>query len=72
MVTLSISPKLIRQDERLVVIPQREYEALLRARIKQKSKKLPAWLRASLRDVQEGRVSGPFDSVQALMTHLEK
>ena len=72
MVTLSISPQLIRHEEPLVVISRREYEALLRGREKGRAKKMPAWLRASLQDVKEGRVSGPFDSVPALMSHLEK
>ena len=39
---------------------------------KNKAKKLPAWLRASLKDVEEGRVSGPFDTVDELMKHLQK
>lgn len=72
MVTFAISPKLIRQDERFVLIPQREYESLLRGRTNGRAKKMPAWLRASLKDVKEGRVSGPFDSISALVAHLEK
>ena len=34
-------------------------------------KKLPKWLQASLRDVQEGRTSGPFNSIAELRKHLE-
>ena len=37
-----------------------------------RGKKLPKWLQASLKDVEEGRVSGPFDTVEELMAHLEK
>ncbi len=37
-----------------------------------KGKKLPKWLQESLKDVEEGRVSGPFDTVEELMVHLEK
>jgi len=40
--------------------------------IKTKAKKLPRWLQASLKDVEEGRVSGPFDTVDELMAHLQK
>ena len=36
----------------------------------EKKKKLPRWLQASLKDVEEGRVSGPFDTVEALMADL--
>lgn len=39
---------------------------------KKKTKKLPKWLQASLKDVEEGRVSGPFDTVGELMRHLEE
>ena len=35
-----------------------------------KAKKMPAWLRASLKDVEEGRVSGPFDTVEELVADL--
>lgn len=79
MITLSFSPKLLRQSEKFVVIPQREYELLLQAQkrpAKQAKmigrKKMPAWLQASLRDVAEGRISGPFTSVAGLMGHLRQ
>ena len=67
MVTLSFSPKLIQSNEELVVLPRREYDFLVHAI---KVKKLPAWLKTSLRDIEIGQVSGPFSSVKALMTHL--
>jgi len=35
-------------------------------------KKLPRWLQASLREAEEGKLSGPFDSVEELKAHLEK
>jgi hypothetical protein len=42
------------------------------SRVSAKSKKkLPRWLQASLRDVEQGRVSGPFNSVKELMRSLE-
>ncbi len=37
---------------------------------KNKTKKLPKWLRESLKDVEEGRVSGPFNTVEELMVSL--
>ncbi|MDO8407739.1 MAG: hypothetical protein Q7S95_00680 [bacterium] len=39
---------------------------------KQGQKKLPRWLEASLKDEREGRISGPFNTVEELMAHLEK
>lgn len=39
---------------------------------KKKLKPLPKWLQASLKDVEEGRVSGPFNTVEELMAHLQK
>lgn len=38
---------------------------------KKKTKKLPQWLQASLKDVEEGRVYGPFDTVEELRASLE-
>ena len=38
---------------------------------KNKTKKLPKWLQASLKDVEEGRVYGPFNTVNELMKHLQ-
>jgi len=34
-------------------------------------KKLPRWLQASLKDVEEGRVYGPFNTVKELRASLE-
>lgn len=38
---------------------------------KKKAKKLPQWLQASLKDIEEGRVYGPFDTVRELRASLE-
>lgn len=35
-------------------------------------KKMPAGLRQGLKEWREGKISGPFDSVEELMEHLEK
>ncbi|MBI5469774.1 hypothetical protein HY968_00420 [Candidatus Kaiserbacteria bacterium] len=37
-----------------------------------KLKKLPAGLRQALRDVEQGKLSGPFHTVDELMAHLRK
>ena len=36
-----------------------------------KKKKRPRWLQASLKDVEEGRVSGPFKTIEELRASLE-
>ena len=38
---------------------------------KNKSKPLPKWLQASLKDIEEGRTFGPFDTVEELRASLE-
>jgi len=35
-------------------------------------KKLPTGLRQALREVREGKISGPFDTVDEFMAHLTK
>lgn len=37
-----------------------------------KDKKLPAGLRQALREVKQGKLSGPFKTVDALMAHLQR
>ncbi len=73
MATLTIPRKFAAKDD-LVVLPRKEYESLLRtakARAKAEPlKKLPAWLRKSLKDMEEGRGAGPFSTVEELMTDL--
>ena len=43
-----------------------------RALVTKSKKKLPRWLQASLREAEEGRVSGPFNTTEELMAHLRK
>ena len=75
MVTISVSQKNLKRGE-FVLIPRHEYEALVRRQVsdtaRKNAKKIPSWLKASLRDVEEGRVSGPFETVEELMEHLGK
>ena len=74
MATLTI-PKTLAAKGDLVVLPRKEYESLVRsakaqiAKVKP-AKRLPAWLRASLKDAEEGRVYGPFHAVKELMDDL--
>jgi len=42
-----------------------------RALASKSKKKLPRWLQASLKDVKEGRVYGPFNTVKELRASLE-
>ena len=75
MSTLTTPKKLAAKGD-LVVLPRKEYETLVRtaranvAKAKP-AKKLPAWLRASLKDVEEGRVAGPFHTIRELRASLE-
>ncbi len=56
----------VREVRSLVEYPLRPVNA------RQKSiKKLPKWLQASLKDVEEGRVYGPFNTVKELRASLE-
>lgn len=75
MATLTIPKKFAAKDD-LVVLPRKEYESLVRkagahAAKAKPGKKLPAWLRASLKDVEEGRVAGPFHTIKELRASLE-
>lgn len=75
MATLTI-PKTLAAKGDLVVLPRKEYESLVRsakARVAKTkpAKRLPAWLRASLKDAEEGRVYGPFHTVEELRASLE-
>lgn len=73
MVTVSIPASLIKKKEDLVLIPRRQYESLLRtAKAKGRAKKLPAGLRQALREVEEGKLIGPFRTVKEFMTDLKR
>ena len=39
---------------------------------KNKAKKLPSWLRASLAEVERGETRGPFNTVKELMADLNR
>ena len=51
------------------------YDEVLKPNIpltKARLKKLPAGLRQALREVEQGKLSGPFNSVDDLMEHLRR
>ena len=72
--TLNKTDRLLTEVLREVREVRSLVEPISRAVITQgnKAKKLPQWLQASLRDVEEGKVSGPFNTVGELMAHLHK
>lgn len=70
-ITQTKTDKLLNQVLREVREVRALVEPFSRAIQKPKKlKKLPKWLQASLKDVEEGRVSGPFDTVEELMADL--
>lgn len=48
-----------------------EHSSLPVSTQKKNTKKLPKWLQESLKDVEEGRVYGPFNTVRELRASLE-
>ena len=76
MATITIPKKLAGSDD-LVVLPRKEYEALVHSAkagiaAPKGAKKLSAGLRQALREVAEGKVSGPFDTAEEFMAHLQR
>ena len=73
---LSALEKVVREmrQEKSQRIPVRlsKTAPTTQAPTKQRQKKFPRWLEASLKDEREGRISGPFNTVEELMAHLEK
>ena len=63
---------LLWRNETAVPLPKKKVKATIkvRAKTKPKAKKLPAGLRQALREVKEGKVVGPFNSVEELMADL--
>lgn len=69
---VSALEKVVREmrQEKPRRVPARSYKNAPAARVVTKQKKLPRWLVASLKDEKEGRMSGPFDTVEELMADL--
>jgi len=72
MNVLTIPKNLIKNDD-LVVIPRKEYEAFLRVSSRQKPySQLDRGLDEAIKEVREGKTTGPFSSVKELKKSLEK
>jgi len=70
--TIITIPKRVTGRDDLVVLPRREFEAILRSSKKPPFlKKLDPDLEAALNDIKQGRIVGPFRSVKSLMKSLE-
>ncbi|MDO8561388.1 MAG: hypothetical protein Q7S05_01010 [bacterium] len=70
--TLNKTDRLLTEVLREVREVRSLVEPISRAVATQKKggKKLPKWLQASLKDIEMGRVSGPFNTVKELMANL--
>lgn len=71
MTTITVSPKLIKEKE-LVIIPRKEYEGLLRVAKKRPYNQLDRDLDESIAEYKAGKYFGPFSSVKDLKKSLEK
>lgn len=67
---ITIPRKSLPKKDDLVIVPRKHYERLLKF-LKFQSD-LDAELRASMEDVQQGRVYGPFNTAEEMMRSLEK
>ncbi len=63
-------PKQQHQNDDLVILPRKEYEKLLRRAIKQQEPELDNDLKQALEEVKQGKLSGPFATVDELMNSL--
>lgn len=64
-------PKSVAEQGELVVLPRRKYEALMRTSREAAAKKqLDRELAISLEEIRQGKVFGPFDTVDELMRSL--
>lgn len=72
MVTISISDKMIKKGTEFVVIPRKDYEKLLAVKKIPKQTKKQRYINELLKDVREGNLRGPFNSVEELRADLEK
>lgn len=70
MATITISKKLIKNDD-LIVIPRRDYEKLLRSIKKRTYNSLDRDLDEALAEVKAGQIIGPFETAKALIKSLK-
>ena len=73
MKTLTIPPDLMKEKE-LVVIPRRDYEWLLALSEEKvvRDPKIDRELALAMQEVREGKVEGPFDTVDDFMAFLHE
>ena len=69
-------PKKFANKGDLVVLPRKEYDALVHSAkasvtLPKGAKKLSAGLRQALKEVAGGKMSGPFSTVKEIMADLE-
>jgi len=72
MNTLTIPKSLANHDD-LVVLPRRDYEQLVSDSTKETIKrdpKIDREIKLALKDVKEGKLEGPFNSVEEFMSSL--
>lgn len=69
MATITIPKELTKKGE-LVIIPRKEYEAILRILKKKTRTKLDKDLMEALREVKQGKLIGPFENVKGLIKSL--
>ncbi len=70
MKPLMISKQQYKGDD-LVILPRKEYEKLLRRATKQEEPELDSDLKQALEEVKQGKLSGPFETVDELMQSLQ-
>lgn len=70
MSPITISKKLIKNDD-LVIIPRKEYDALIRV-VRKQIQPLDKELAKALEEVEEGKTIGPFSNVKDLLKSLEQ
>lgn len=73
MTTITI-PRQLTKEKDLVVITRKEYEQFLRLENKTKRKniELDNDLEVAMKQVSEGKIIGPFNSIRGLKKSLEK
>ncbi|NKQ39077.1 MAG: hypothetical protein HF967_06350 [Methanosarcinales archaeon] len=71
MATITISKKLIKNDD-LIIIPRKEYEKILYAAKKQKYTQLDKDLDKAIAEYKAGKVFGPFNSAEDGIKFLKK
>ncbi len=64
-------PKQQHQNDDLVILPKKEYERLVQRAAKPESTTLEKDIEQSMKEFKQGKMSGPFASVDELMKSLE-